>query len=159
MRGMHCHRTLPVECVWCYRLNSLIRNGIALHGCVPVILALRHLRTRAKESFIYTHGVGLFKNDDDQKPAAEVDLLCISDGMLICGEVKSSSSEFTPEELAKLARIAGAIRADQAVIFGFNDRDALMQQREEMLKGLLPSECSVLVCRSSPSAFQPQPSA
>lgn len=90
-------------------MNSLVRNGIALHGCVPVTSALKYLRERARESFIYTHGVALFKDYGDSKPEAEIDLLCISNGKLVCGEVKSSASEFTREELAKLARVAADI--------------------------------------------------
>jgi hypothetical protein len=148
---------VPVESTWRYRLNSLIRNGIALHGCVPVISALRELRTQAKDSFIYTHGVGLFRNYTDQNPTAEMDLLCISDGKLVCGEVKSSSSEFTREELEKLAGIALDIKADEAVILGFNDPDGRMQKHGEVLAALLPAGCSVLICRPSPWSFEPQP--
>ena len=117
-----CNATVPVpvESVWRYRLNSLIRNGIALHGCVPVISALRDLRESARDSFIYTHGVALFKEYGDPQPEAEMDLLCISDGKLVCGEVKSSASEFTQEELGKLARIAADIKADEVAISAFS---------------------------------------
>jgi hypothetical protein len=138
-------------------LNSLVRNGIALHGCVPVISALRNLRERARESFIYTHGVALFKEYGDAKPEAEIDLLCISDGRLVCGEVKSSVSDFTREELEKLARVAADIRADQVAISAFNDRGGLMQQHSNTLASLLPVGCTVVTCGPSRSAFDPQP--
>jgi hypothetical protein len=157
--GCNATVAMPVESDWRYRLNSLIRNGIALHGCVPVICALRGLREEARDCFIYTHGVALFKDYDDPKPAAEMDLLCISDGKLVCGEVKSSASEFTREELAKLARIATAIRADEAAISAFNDPDNLMTQHSKTLTDLLPPGCSVVVCGPRQSAFQPQPHA
>jgi hypothetical protein len=150
---------VPVESIWCYRLNSLIRNGIALHGCVPVISALRHLRESAKDSFIYTHGIGLFKDYGDRQPATEMDLLCISDGNLVCGEVKSSASEFTREELEKLARIAADIRADQAAISAFHDPDRLMPKHAKVLADLVPPGCSVIICGPSQWAFQPQPHA
>jgi hypothetical protein len=154
-----CNATVPVavESVWRYRLNSLVRNGIALHGCVPVISALRYLRERARESFIYTHGVALFKEYGDAKPEAELDLLCILDGRLVCGEVKSSVSDFTREELAKLARIATDIRADQVAISAFNDRGGLMQQHSDTLASLLHVGCTVVTCGPSQSAFDPQP--
>ena len=150
---------VPVESSWSYRLNSLIRNGIALHGCVPVISALRDLRENAKESFIYTHGVGLFKDYGDRKPAAEMDLLCISDGRLVCGEVKSSASEFTREELEKLARIVADIRADQAAISAFHDPDGLMPKHAKVLADLVPPGCSVVICGPNQWAFQAQPHA
>ena len=157
--GCNASVPVPVESDWRYRLNSLIRNGIALHGCVPVVSALRGLRERATESFIYTHGVALFKEYDDPKPAAEMDLLCISNGRLICGEVKSSASEFTGEELSKLARIAADIGADQAAISAFNDPSGLMSRHGEALAKLLPAGCTVTICGPAPWAFQPQPHA
>jgi len=153
-----CNATVPVpvESAWRYRLNSLVRNGIALHGCVPVIFALYALRERARESFIYTHGIALFKEYGDAKPEAEIDLLCISDGMLVCGEVKSSASDFTREELGKLARVATEIRADQVVISAFNDREGLMEQHRSTLASLLPVGCIVVTCGPRQWVFEPQ---
>jgi hypothetical protein len=155
--GCNATVSVPVESDWQYRLNTLIRNGIALHGCVAVICALQCLREEARDCFIYTHGVALFKQHDDPTPEAEMDLLCISDGKLICGEVKSSASEFTQEELAKLARIATAIKADQAAISAFSDPNKLMVQHSKILADLLPPGCSVVVCGPRQWAFQPQP--
>jgi hypothetical protein len=157
--GCNATVAVPVESIWRYRLNSLIRNGIALHGCVPVTSALRCLRERARESFIYTHGVALFKDYDDPRPEAEIDLLCISNGKLVCGEVKSSASEFTREELTKLARIAVDIRADEVAISAFDDPNGLMEEHSKTLIGLLPVGCAVLICRPSQFAFQPNPHA
>lgn len=150
---------VPVESNWSYRLNSLIRNGIALHGCVPVICALRDLREKAKDSFIFTHGVALFRAYFDRKPAAEIDLLCISDGQLICGEVKSSAFEFKREDLGKLAQVARDIGADQVVISAFNDEGGFLEKQAETLKGLLPLSCTVVTSRPSPWAFGPKPHA
>jgi hypothetical protein len=155
--GCNATVSIPVECRWRYRLNSLVRNGIALHGCVPVISALRSLREQARESFIYTHGVALFRSYDDPKPAAEMDILCISNGRLICGEVKSSASEFTQEELLKLARIAVDIGADQAAISAFHDPNGVMLKNREALAKLLPPACNVTICGPAPWAFEPQP--
>ena len=155
--GCNAAVPVPVESVWRYRLNSLVRNGIALHGCVPVISALRNLREKARESFIYTHGVALFKEHGDTKPEAELDLLCISDGRLICGEVKSSVSDFTREELEKLARVAADIRADQVAISAFNDPLGIITQHGSTLALLLPAGCTVVICEPGHSAFEPQP--
>jgi hypothetical protein len=122
-----------------------------------VISALRSLREKARESFLYAHGVALFKEYGDPKPDAEIDLLCISDGKLVCGEVKSSASEFTREELAKLARIAADIRADQVAISAFNDPGGLMNQHSSALASLLPAGCTVVTCGPNQWAFEPQP--
>lgn len=157
--GCNSTVSVPAEPPWYYRLNSLVRNGIALHGCIAVISALHSLREMARESFIYTHGVALYRNYEDESPEVEIDLLCISDGKLICGEVKSSASEFTREELAKLAGVAADIRADQVAISAFNDPNGLMQKHVQALATLLPTGCSALTCGPSPWAFQPQPHA
>jgi hypothetical protein len=157
--GCHSLAPVPVESRWHYRLNSLVRNGIALHGCLPVVSALHSLRQRARESFIYTYGVALYRNYEDPSPEAEIDLLCILDGKLVCGEVKSSASEFTTEELVKLASIATDIKADQAVISAFHDSDGLMAKHGQALGKLLPTGCIVMICGPSEWAFQPQPHA
>jgi hypothetical protein len=154
--GCAANVRVPVESIWRYRLNSLVRNGIALHGCVAVISALRCLRERARDSFIYTHGIALFK-DYGSKPEAEIDLLCISNGKLICGEVKSSASEFTQEELTKLAGIAADIKADQVAISAFNDSQNLMEAHGKALSSLLPPDCPVIICRPHQWAFEPDP--
>jgi hypothetical protein len=148
---------VPVESPWRYRLNSLVRNGIALHGCVAMVSALHRLREKARESFIYTHGVALYRNYDDALPEVEIDLLCISDGKLVCGEVKSSAVDFTPGELTKLARVAMDIRADEVVISAFNDPSGLMERHAQALIALLPDGYSVSTCGPNPWSFQPQP--
>ena len=149
----------PIEPTWRYRLNSLVRNGIALHGCVAVILALHDLRDHAHNAFIYTPGVVLYRNPDDSEPEAEIDLLCISDGQLICGEVKSVSSEFTLDELKKLARVARELRADRVLVFAFRDDKRLMQKFEQQLAAIVHSGCHVSAGSASQMAFEPQPHA
>jgi hypothetical protein len=155
--GCNSTVSVPAEPRWYYRLNSLVRNGIAFHGCIAVISALHSLRQRARESFIYTHGATLFRDYNDELPEAEVDLLCISDGKLICGEVKSSASEFTREDLAKLVGVAEAIRADLIAISAFNDPNGLMKKHFQTLATMLPVGCGALICGPNPFAFQPQP--
>lgn len=156
-----CNSTVSVqpEPTWYYRLYSLVRNGIALHGCVPVISALRSLREGARESFIYTHGVALYRDYNDEQPEVEIDLLCISDGKLICGEVKSSASEFTREGLTKLVGVSMDIGADLVAISAFNDPHGLMGKHLQILGTLIPVGCGMMTCGPSPWASQPQPHA
>ncbi len=124
-----------------------------------MISALNSLRQGARESFIYTHGVALYSDYEDELPEAEIDLLCISDGKLICGEVKSSASEFTREDLVKLVGVAEAIRADHITISAFNDPNGLMPKHLQTLVTLLPVGSGALICGPNPFAFQPQPHA
>ena len=91
-----------------------------------------------------------------QSRRTEIDLLCISNGRLICGEVKSSASEFTEEELSKLARIAADIRAEEATISAFNDPSGLMSHHAEALAKLLPAGCTATICGPAQWAFDPR---
>jgi hypothetical protein len=74
--------------------------------------------------------------------------------MLVCGEVKSSASDFTREELGKLARVATEIRADQVVISAFNDREGLKEQHRGTLASLFGR--IVVTCGPRQWAFEPQ---
>jgi hypothetical protein len=123
-----CHATIyaPVDATWRYRLNSLVRNGIALHGCLPVIAALYDLREKARDAFVYSPGLVLFRKWEDTEPQAEIDIVCICDGRLVCGEVKTSASEFTSDELKKLAGVALELKADTVVISAFRDEQQLI---------------------------------
>jgi len=147
----------PVEATWRYRLNSLVRNGIALHGCLPVIAALHDLRQKAREGFVYTPGVALFRNWEDEEPEAETDILCIADGHLVCGEVKSSASEFTSAELRKLAAIALKIRADIVVISAFRDEKGVMGKIVLQLLAMVRPGCAVTSAGPSGHDFDPNP--
>jgi len=149
----------PVEATWRYRLNSLVRNGIALHGCLPVIVALHDLREKAHDAFIYTPGVVLFRNWEDQEPAAEIDILCISDGQLVCGEVKSSASEFTSDELNKLANIAREVRANMVVISAFRDEKKQIGKLILELGKMIHPGCSVTSVGPSGWDLGPNPHA
>jgi len=108
---------LPVEVPWSYRLNSLVRNGIAFHGCMPLVLTLysaRQLPTR--HSFLFVPGIALYKEYRDRTPAAEIDIVAVADGKTLIGEVKTSSEEFSPQELAKLAELAKRLQPDVAIL-------------------------------------------
>jgi hypothetical protein len=149
----------PIEPTWRYRLNSLVRNGIALHGCLAVIVALHGLREGARDAFIYAPGLALYRNSEDENAEAEIDILCISDGQLVCGEVKSSASEFTSVELKKLAGVARELKADRVVIFAFQDEMRLMEKFKQELTAMVHVGCDVSAGTSPEWVFEPQPHA
>ncbi len=128
---------LRAEASWHYRLNSLIRNSVAFHGLIPVILTLHRLRSLARISFLYMPGLAFYGHDDDVRPAAEVDIVCVMDAQLVVGEVKTSTDEFTCAELKKLATLAQALRADVAVIGAYLDRNDQMRAKKAELENML----------------------
>ena len=151
--------SLSVRAAWRYRLNTLIKNAVVFHGCVPVVLCLHSLRsTLARHSFLSTTGLELYRADKDKKPAAELDLVCITDGALVIGEVKTNSREFTPEELAKLARHAGIFDADVVVLGCLHDPMNQMAQKKKDLEGILGSaQRRVWTHVPSSHVFEPTP--
>ncbi|MBI3895256.1 MAG: hypothetical protein HY313_04940 [Acidobacteria bacterium] len=151
--------SVSVEAPWRYRLNTLVRNSIAFHGVIPVILTLHSVRSfPTRDSFFYAPGLALFEKYEDSGPAAELDFVCIADARLVVGEVKTSSSEFSPDELSKLANLARSVNADTAAIGAFLDCNGEMQQKKEKLQALLAGTAiSADAVVPSPYAFEPTP--
>jgi hypothetical protein len=106
-----------VDSKWIYRVNSLLRGSIAQHGTVALLLALARLREKARDSFIYSSGIEFYERYEDKDPAAEVDLVCIADGKVVVGEVKTDVREFNRKEIDKLIAVAQRLGADEACVF------------------------------------------
>lgn len=149
---------MPAEARWRYRLNSLIRNSVAFHGLIPVILSLHNLRSLARTSFFFAPGLAFYGHYEDRRPVAELDIACISDGKLVVGEVKTSTVEFTSGELAKLAALAQSLGADVAIIAAYlgpeNQMGAKKAELEQILRGT-----SILTQAILPHSyvFEPRP--
>lgn len=78
---------MPDEPAWFYKLDELVYQGYRNSMAVS-LLALEYLRHGSTESFTYTTDREFYK-PDTPKPAAEVDFVCCTDGMLVIGEAKS----------------------------------------------------------------------
>lgn len=107
----------PVEGTWHYRLNSLVSKAISEHGTVPLINALAKAREEARNSFIYSPGFQFYMRYEDKKPITEVDAICLVDGKLWIGEVKSNAREFSDRDMNKLISDAKALGADKAFVY------------------------------------------
>jgi len=105
---------LPEE-EWVYRLNSLVLDALRYHGTFPVAWTLSQLLDWAREGFIFLPCLELW-DDYDGRKLAEVDIACIIDGQFTIGEIKTSSSEFSQEEIEKLCVVARNVLPDQIVI-------------------------------------------
>lgn len=150
---------LSVQAQWRFRLNTLLKNAVAFHGCVPVILCLHSLRSQwPKYAFIWTSGLDLFSTPKDIGPAAEIDLACIIDGKLAIGEVKTNSKEFSTKELEKLADLVKKLDARIVVLGCFQDQRSQMRLKESELKRILnDSDCEIWTYIPSNHVFEPTP--
>jgi hypothetical protein len=123
----------PVETTWYYRLNTLVRSAITEHGTVALIGALSEAREQARDSFLYSPGLVFYEQYEDAEAVAEIDAICLIDGSLWVGEVKTNTSEFKPREMQKLLREAGKMRADKAFVYALEgNQDALHRHCEQV---------------------------
>ena len=124
-----------VEPTWYYRLNSLLRSGIVEHGTIALIAALAKAREEARVSFVYSPGLVFYERFEDREAAAELDAICLIDGQLWVGEVKTNASEFKPREMEKLLREAAKLNANKAFVFALEgDQDSLHRRCEGISK-------------------------
>lgn len=136
-RGCTNEFTLPAQPEWRYRLNSLVRDCVAAHGTVPVILALRQLESWARTSFLYSPSLNLY--DKTRKaPVAEVDLVCLVDGEFVIGEVKQSVRRFGTSDFTRIAAVAELIKPDIVQFSAMGDTTTpLVDERVDSLKDQL----------------------
>ncbi len=138
MRCEGCRATvpLPTEVEWSYRLNALVRNGIALYGAGPVLSTLADLSLEARTFFIADPGVDLFERGKGE-PTAELDLAGIIDGQVFIGEVKTDTSGFEERDLHRLADTARRVSAHLVILAAFLGERTLLATHAQVLGGLL----------------------
>jgi hypothetical protein len=78
------------EASFYYKLDEIVFQGLRNDMDTP-LLTLAALQERSRESFLFAPEMCFFKGEEP-KPWMEADLLCISDGVLTVGEVKSAAS-------------------------------------------------------------------
>jgi hypothetical protein len=90
------------EASFYYKLDEIVFQGLRNDMDTP-LLALAAIQERCEESFLFAPEMWFFEGED-QKPWMEADLLCIPDGILTLGEVKSANTiaGTTAEEKASL---------------------------------------------------------
>jgi hypothetical protein len=90
-----------------YRLNGVVDRS-ADHGVLPHLLVVAALN-RAKPLSCILPGTDLVFSE---KETPEVDVFGIWDEQVLAGEVKTSSSEFTPEQLQRDVQLSKRLGAD-----------------------------------------------
>jgi hypothetical protein len=131
--GCGANARSPVEPTWYYRLNSLVRKAVSEQGTVALINALAAAREKARNSFIFSPGFVFYAHYDDKDPVSEVDAICLVDGKLWIGEVKSNAREFSSTVMAKLVADAKKLGADNAFVFAQEGNQGALGRRCETL--------------------------
>jgi hypothetical protein len=133
---------LPIEPKFSYKVNDLIKNNIYQSkenrdGNLTVIRTLVSMNRRSNQSFAYSPQINLYDDHYSNKPCAEIDVVCLSNGELIIGEAKHNSSAFSAESnksLKSLVEIAKAIRPDVVLLSCYEDPNGKLEKAK---KGLM----------------------
>jgi hypothetical protein len=136
----------PVEPKFAYKLNDLIKNNIyqssgLRDGNLTVIRTLVSMHRRSHQSFYYSPQLNLYDNHHSNHPCAEIDVVCLSEGQLIIGEAKHTSSGFFEKNskgensLDTLIEIAKAIRPDKIILSCYEDLNGKLEKAKKYLEG------------------------
>ena len=131
----------PIEPKFAYKLNDLVKNNIFQSksnrdGNLTVIRTLANLHERSHQSFQYSPQINLYNNHNSNAPCAELDIACISDGLLIIGEAKHDSKAFFAQNskaLNSLVEVAIAVRPDKIVLSCYEDNNNKLENAKKSL--------------------------
>jgi len=138
-KGCHTPFKFPVEEKWFYKLNELIRNTILHQGVMATLLCLGHIFHNSRLSFIYSPNLLLFKKYGDKTPDYELDIICISNGRFIIGEVKNSAKLFRKSDFTKMEDVAIKLRPDKVIMYAMKGPyDRVITLTKELKKKLQP---------------------
>lgn len=96
-----------------YRLNSHL-DLLSDQGVLPHLLTVAALQRQGKKSH-FLPGVDVwFSQDDSDK--AEADIFGVRDGQVLCGEVKTSVSEFTTDQIVRDVNLSARLGGDAHIL-------------------------------------------
>lgn len=137
-----------IEPKFAYKLNDLIKNNILkVHhengkliirrdGNLTVIRTLVSMQRKSHQSFFYSPQLNLYDSYHTNKPCAELDIICLSDGQLVIGEAKHDSRAFSADSnkaLLSLVEIAKAIRPDKIILTCYQDNNGKLEKAKQGL--------------------------
>ena len=113
-----------------YRLNSHL-DLLSDQGVLPHLLTIAALQRQGKQSH-FLPGIDVwFSADGTDK--AEADIFGVRDGQVLSGEVKTSASEFTTEQITRDANLSSRLEADASILAATDDIPGEVTERAEQL--------------------------
>ena len=111
-------RQIPATFEWNFLLDQYFADSIKTHGNLPVIWTLGEILQKTHgEGFIFLPQSILFEGYPEENPAKhEIDIVCITSGKFLIGEVKTKARDFSDPELIKLVNICKIAIPDQVLI-------------------------------------------
>jgi hypothetical protein len=108
----HAH-SLPPNPEWSYRLNTLVQRAVT-SGTLAVLQALREMSDQSMFSFFYSPSREVVINGQTEA-LGELDLICLLNGDLVLGEVKSGSP--VKAEYQRFQELVIRLRPQRAIVF------------------------------------------
>jgi hypothetical protein len=111
------------------------------HDTLTVVWALSALRQRSKSSFVFGPQMSLYADYPENQgdgPTRELDVVCIVDNKFIIGEAKINAEIIADSDIRDLADAATKLDVDSAVLMTLSGDRAIMNQKVERLRELLP---------------------
>jgi hypothetical protein len=132
---------LPIEPKFSYKLNDLIKNNIfqtrtSRDGNLTVIRTLEYLYNQSNLSFEYIPQTNLYIAQNTNKPHTDLDIICTSNGKLIIGEAKHTSTAFFEDNnksLKSLVEIALEIRPDTIILSCYENPNGKLENAVKSL--------------------------
>ncbi|MCL4279312.1 MAG: hypothetical protein KJZ60_06430, partial [Ignavibacteriaceae bacterium] len=106
----------PQGIEWNYSINKRLLDALYKDSILADLWALGTLLEHAFETFYYVPQSALYKKYDNPNPCAEIDIICIREGILILGEAKLNSSNFSEKQINALLDIAKEINPDAILL-------------------------------------------
>jgi hypothetical protein len=144
---------LEIEPSFGYKLNDLIKNNmfkfqnnndkleLIPDGNLTVIRTLISIHRRSLKSFQYSPQLNLYDNPHTKTACGDIDIVCISEGKLIIGEAKHSSSRFFDKNieglnsLDKIIELSNAISPDKIILSCYEDNYGSLNKAKKYLDG------------------------
>ncbi len=150
----HQERHIPVDLVLDFRLNEFFATCLREHDTLTMIWALGQLQRDAKASFIFTPQIDLFRKYPESRASTndrELDLLCVVDGKVIIGEVKTSLSEIDSAEVDSLVELANELKPDIVIVAAMMGDREIMVEKLGQIRSRIPTNIEVKDLLSSNS--------
>lgn len=114
---------LKIESKEHYKLNDTVRNSLIsnsgsskdTHGNLTVLHTLLSKQIHSKKSF-YCLPSQDFYEYESASPISDIDIICVSDGVLTIGEAKNSVKEFTQKVADNLVYLSNNIQPDELIL-------------------------------------------
>lgn len=139
--------SLRSEPTWSYKISTLVEKGMR-EGLVPVVLVLGELLRESSSSFFFAPCLDLFKSNTE-RTFAESDIVCISNGKLILGEVKDSEEVFgrgnSRSQIERLTAAARMVNPDKLIFSAMSEtpRSSTKSKIEKIAEELKDTQIKV----------------